>query len=331
MTGESRRRFASPAGPQLPKRFSRGILSPMRRKIMLASLFLFLLALASFADDPTVRVVDNPWLVLRAFLVSYPDEISGVDYDAALKDWFIVIGDTRLYWAGGRLLSAEEIPNREKWRAYIDYLYPERIPDPSTFSADMVKDLDAEILAEARNNSPVYNIKFYNGLYDGATRRRIESHITRFDWLGSRVSVHEKIVAPLKRVEKRINELAANDEEVCAFLSSISSIEGYNWREIADSPSRSNHSWGIAVDILPKRWSTKNIYWNWASNGNDKWMLIPLARRWMPPASVVAAFEAEGFIWGGKWLLWDNMHFEYRPELLVLQKWGHTGDLDGEK
>ncbi|HNY22827.1 MAG TPA: M15 family metallopeptidase, partial [Treponemataceae bacterium] len=45
------------------------------------------------------------------------------------------------------------------------------------------------------------------------------------------------------------------------------------------------------------------------------------------PAAVVEAFEREGFVWGGKWLLWDNMHFEYRPELLVLQKWGHKGDL----
>ncbi|MDR3191497.1 MAG: M15 family metallopeptidase, partial [Treponema sp.] len=27
------------------------------------------------------------------------------------------------------------------------------------------------------------------------------------------------------------------------------------------------------------------------------------------------AFENEGFIWGGKWGLYDNMHFEYRPEL----------------
>ena len=316
---------------RLPNVFARDILFAMRRKILPTLLFVFLLPCAAFADDPTVRVVDNPWLVLRAFLVSYPEEISGVDYDATFKDWFIVIGGNRLYWAGGRLLSADEIPNRDKWRAYIDYLYPERIPDPATFSADMVKELDAEILAEARNNSPVYNIKFYNSLYDGATRRRIESHITRLDYLGLRVSVHEKIVEPLKRVEKRINDLAVSDSEVKEFVSSIASIEGYNWREIADSPSRSNHSWGIAVDILPRRWSSKNIYWNWASNGNSKWMLIPLSRRWMPPDAVVEAFEAEGFIWGGKWLLWDNMHFEYRPELLVLQKWGHSGDLEDAK
>jgi hypothetical protein len=30
---------------------------------------------------------------------------------------------------------------------------------------------------------------------------------------------------------------------------------------------------------------------------------------------VIRAFENEGFTWGGKWALYDNMHFEFRPEL----------------
>ncbi len=34
------------------------------------------------------------------------------------------------------------------------------------------------------------------------------------------------------------------------------------------------------------------------------------------PQAVVDAFEAEGFIWGGRWKHYDTMHFEYRPELL---------------
>jgi hypothetical protein len=34
------------------------------------------------------------------------------------------------------------------------------------------------------------------------------------------------------------------------------------------------------------------------------------------PQVIVDAFEAEGFIWGGRWYHYDTMHFEYRPELL---------------
>jgi hypothetical protein len=303
----------------------------MRKKHLILPLCLCLLSRALSADDPSVQIVDNPWLVLRAFLVSYPDMISGVDYDASMKDWFMTVGDRRLYWAEGRLLPADQVADKKRWRAYVDYLYPSKIPDPLSFSDETIRQLDAEILAETRNNSPVYNIAFYDTLYDGATRRKIESHITRFDYLGVRVSVHERIVEPLKRVETRLYALSSRDTDVRDFISSISSIEGYNWREIADSPSRSNHSWGFAVDILPRNWEKKNIYWNWVSYWNEKWMLIPLERRWMPPQAVIDVFESEGFIWGGKWLLWDNMHFEYRPELLTLQKWGHSGDLSDDR
>jgi hypothetical protein len=300
----------------------------MRLKPILILCLALLTSGALAAIDPSVINVDNPWLVLRAFLVAYPDDIDGVDFDFQKKDWYMTIGDKRLYWAGGRLLPEEEMAAQEKWRPYIDYLYPEKIPDPKTFSQETIDALDADVLAENRSNSPVYNMAFYDALYDGKTRRRIESHIVRFDYLGTRVSVHERLVPALKRVETRLNALAKTDDSVKTFLASITSIEGYNWREIADSPSRSNHSWGIAVDILPKNWSQKNIYWNWVTYFNDRWMLIPLDRRWMPPAAVVSVFEDEGFVWGGKWLLWDNMHFEYRPELLVLQKWGHKGDLE---
>ena len=45
-------------------------------------------------------------------------------------------------------------------------------------------------------------------------------------------------------------------------------------------------------------------------------MLVPLKSRWMPPETVIKIFESEGFIWGGYWIIFDNMHFEYHPELV---------------
>jgi hypothetical protein len=49
-------------------------------------------------------------------------------------------------------------------------------------------------------------------------------------------------------------------------------------------------------------------------------MLVPLERRWQPPEGVIRIFETEGFTWGGKWALYDNMHFEYRPELYEINR-----------
>jgi hypothetical protein len=39
---------------------------------------------------------------------------------------------------------------------------------------------------------------------------------------------------------------------------------------------------------------------------------------------VVKAFEAFGFLWGGKWMTYDTMHFEYRPEILILSNMPQT-------
>jgi hypothetical protein len=77
----------------------------------------------------------------------------------------------------------------------------------------------------------------------------------------------------------------------------------------------SYHSWGLAVDIQPQNLDGQGSYWLWEQTHNKDWMFLPLDKRWKPPDRVITAFEHEGFIWGGKWALYDNMHFEYRPEL----------------
>jgi len=49
-----------------------------------------------------------------------------------------------------------------------------------------------------------------------------------------------------------------------------------------------------------------------------RWQRPPAPLRWRNqiPQAIVDAFEAEGFVWGGRWFHYDTMHFEYRPELL---------------
>jgi hypothetical protein len=76
----------------------------------------------------------------------------------------------------------------------------------------------------------------------------------------------------------------------------------------------------LAVDIMPKSYGGKETYWLWASNRKADWWNISYNERYHPPAAVIKAFETYGFIWGGKWLYFDTMHFEYRPEILILSE-----------
>jgi hypothetical protein len=115
-------------------------------------------------------------------------------------------------------------------------------------------------------------------------------------FFGHRVRVQPKVAAALARVEKRLSSVTA----ARPFVAKLGGA--YNDRAIAGTDRKSAHAWGIAIDLDPDL----SYYWRWERHGWKNRL----------PQSVVDAFEAEGFIWGGRWYHFDTMHFEYRPELL---------------
>jgi hypothetical protein len=119
---------------------------------------------------------------------------------------------------------------------------------------------------------------------------------------GGEVRVHEKIAPALRRVAVKLDSLSGKDPLVAAALRTPAG--GFADRSIAGTTRPSAHAWGIAVDIDTKL----SDYWRWAGP-RPVW-------KSRIPASVIEAFESEGFIWGGRWFRFDTMHFEYRPELL---------------
>jgi len=115
-------------------------------------------------------------------------------------------------------------------------------------------------------------------------------------FFGSKIRVQPRVAAALAAVEKRLAGVA----EAQPFVSRLGGT--YNPRKIAGTDRQSAHAWGIAIDLNP----ALSHYWRWSKRGWQNRI----------PQSVVDAFEAEGFIWGGRWYHFDTMHFEYRPELL---------------
>jgi hypothetical protein len=260
----------------------------------------------SFLEPPALRVLRN----------AYPDIPFNTSYDFEADDWRIEINGTMLYWADGKMLGEDSLDNKDLFRPVL-YKYAKEIPDPASFTPEHIQEIRDFTAAETRRTQKGTAPDFFNAVYDSATRRSVEQHITQIQFLGKKTNVHERIVGPLRSVEKRIRALAQTDEDVQRFIDTLARVDSYNWREIGDRSSRSFHSYGIAVDILPEGWGQKNIYWAWRRDIDpDNWMRLPLERRWMPPQQVIDAFEKEGFIWGGKWIVWDNMHFEYHPELV---------------
>ena len=259
------------------------------------------------------------------FSSAYPDVQFAIAYDAAHSDWHIEVtvprpsGEptkARFYWAGGAMLPPEELASREKYWSLL-YHYPRTLTTPATLTEAEAARLKSFGSTENRQNGAGTPMFFFDTLYDSHTRGALEKRIVKTTFLGHRTNIHERIVLPLRRVETRIQQLAKSEPEIRSFIAEIQSADAYYWRIISGTNRKSFHSLGIAIDILPKSLHGKEIFWSWAKDKDpENWMLTPLSRRWMPPADVIRIFEEEGFIWGGKWGIFDNMHFEYHPELI---------------
>lgn len=138
----------------------------------------------------------------------------------------------------------------------------------------------------------------------GQSRLEVFDHLGKVRFFGLRYPFHELAAEPLRRVVARLEPEVLANPKLKPFLTNIGGT--FIWRKIARSKNLSTHAFGIAIDINVDR----AHYWRWQRRGE--------ALKWQNkiPQEIVDAFEAEGFIWGGRWLHYDTMHFEYRPELL---------------
>lgn len=145
----------------------------------------------------------------------------------------------------------------------------------------------------------------------GHTRAEVAANCRRVPFLGQHMDFNTRYgaAAAFGRAEARLARALAADPGLSRFLLPASG--GIVWRTIAGTQRLSVHSFAAAVDVSPQG----NPYWRNFPRGTNM-----LARRQAFPRTIVDAFEAEGFVWGGKWAEFDFMHFEYRPELILLAR-----------
>jgi hypothetical protein len=136
----------------------------------------------------------------------------------------------------------------------------------------------------------------------GATATEVVAALVDVSLRGHTVRVHRKVEEPFRRVAARLDEAARADPTIDRFFRHLGGT--FNWRVIAGTDRTSAHAWGFAIDLDP----ALSHYWR-----NDG---ATIAWKNSIPQAIVDAFEAEGFIWGGRWFHYDTMHFEYRPEML---------------
>ncbi|MFW5688393.1 MAG: M15 family metallopeptidase [Spirochaetota bacterium] len=254
-------------------------------------------------------------LEVQAMRFAYPARITAADVRDG--EWALEMDGRWYYWSDGRLLPAELRSRAESfvpirfYRYELGPLVPREIDD--TLSR-VLEDRTSRQSGGGTDTRERFN-DFLDTLYQIRSEADAERLVRRVEFLGSATRVHPLVVEPLARVERTIRALVPHHPEVARFVDGLAAVHGYNWRTIAGTVRRSYHSYGIAVDLVPRSYRGEWPYWLWAAQGGiDRWWELPVDERWQIPQLIVDAFEEEGFIWGGKWLFFDNLHFEYRPE-----------------
>jgi len=135
----------------------------------------------------------------------------------------------------------------------------------------------------------------------GATPAEIERGLVSVDFVGKKIRVHGRAKAAFEAASARLERAVAADPSLRPFFEGMGGT--YNYRPIAGTDRLSAHAFGVALDIATAR----SHYWR---NDGAK----PAWKNAIPQA-IVDAFEASGFAWGGRWIHYDTMHFEWRPEL----------------
>lgn len=138
----------------------------------------------------------------------------------------------------------------------------------------------------------------------GGKRDEVQERLAKVKFFGLRYPFHERAAEALQRVVARLEPQVKANPKLLPYLKEIGGT--WIWRTIKRSKRLSGHAFGIAIDINVER----SDYWRWTYRGK------PMIWKNRVPQEIVDAFEAEGFIWGGRWKHYDTMHFEYRPELI---------------
>jgi hypothetical protein len=250
---------------------------------------------------------------------AYPERIREAEVRGG--EWALRMDGVWYSWADGRLLPEELQADAESYVSLRFYRYrlgPLRARSVSEETERVLRARTSRHRSGAGDTRRRFNA-FLDSLYGISSEAEADRLMERVEFLGLSTRVHPLVVAPLRRVERTLYALMPHDEDVREFFASLAAIHGYNWRNIAGTARRSYHSYGMAVDLVPRSYDDGWPYWLWAAQGGiERWWDLPLSSRWQVPQAVIDAFESHGFIWGGKWLFFDNLHFEFRPESILM-------------
>ena len=153
----------------------------------------------------------------------------------------------------------------------------------------------------------IRNDAFFKEIY-GHTKQEVAKNLTTVTWCPKLVN-SKLLFSKVNNAHLALAAVSKELDEHPEWKKYLINIGGtFNWRNISGTNRLSAHSFGITIDIN----TSYSNYWQWDCGCKNEDAKLTYKNR--IPLGIVHIFEKHGFIWGGRWLHYDTMHFEYRPE-----------------
>lgn len=245
-------------------------------------------SITTTTDTTPAATTDTIPLFVQCLMEAYPNHIIGY-------------ADNLIYWSDSTTMVYDD----GKAKTFVEMMDNADIEDMShwVYPDEVTPFNDAgRIRCEA----------FFKKMY-GETQQQMSRNLTTITWcpslVGQRLSISK--VNNVNRQLQQASDALDSHPEWKVFLSGPSTV---NWRVVAGTNRLSPHSYGITIDMGVKQ----SNYWKWDNPKATETDSIAYRNRF--PVEIADIFEQYGFIWGGRWYHYDNMHFEYRPEMLLYKQ-----------
>lgn len=229
---------------------------------------------------------------VKWLMKAYPEQVKD------FKDGYIVMvsGDKILY-------------DDKKDKSYLEKLNNSDLEDMFALPYNM----KASRPGYREDGGRVRNDRFLQSMY-GTNESQVRANCVSVPWFGQRVQF-TKVNGAADSLRKVQKELATALPQFRDYYVTSGTLY---WRNIAGTNRVSAHSYGMTIDIAVQKYSN---YWQWdgsnAGKGEGDELKVYNNRI---PLEIVRVFEKHGFIWGGRWYHYDTMHFEFRPEILLMAR-----------
>jgi hypothetical protein len=223
-------------------------------------------------------------------------------------DIAFLVNKTWIYYQDGRMLSEQNLRNNHRYDSiFTEYNQSgpvERLPQ-------------GKRLPRSRD--------LLNAMF-GNTESQVRRHCVTVTFLGHEIIVNRVSAFALRQIERDIYAAAGFDSEVERFIQDLQVVFSFHRKNVKGSRTLSFHAYGLALDLIPSSYQGLHANWVWSRSFKRRWYQIPLSERWSPPKTVLDTFKRHGFVWGGDWIRFDAVHFEFRPEIAFTRSADYTSD-----